>query len=322
MYRNSILFISFILVLSLAMSVTEGADPSLVGLWSFDEGAGITAFDMTAYGNDGTLQGGPQWVNGKLAMALQFDGVDDFVEVPHAAILTVDTEVAVMAWINAQRHNSAGGDWQAILAKSNDPRSYSFYTHSSGTLHFSTTSGGGYVGSNSSGQVPLNEWVHVCAMVSGGQHVYYINGQPAGTSQSGINLPGAADTATVRIGVTHEGGNNFLGMIDDARIYNRALTQQEIQEAMLGADTQAARNPNPAHLAVDVAVDANLTWTRGDGADSDQVYFGTDPCSMPLVANLLTIFQPEYNPPGDLIASTTYSWQIVEVNDAVQYPGP
>ena len=175
MYKKPILLISFVVVLSLSMSVAEGADPTLVGWWRFDEGSGTTAYDMSTYGNDGTFQGDPQWVGGHLAMALQFDGVDDFVEVPHATILTVDNEVAVMAWINASRHNSGAGDWQAILAKGNDPRSYSFYTHASGTLHFSTTSGGGYVGSNSTGQVPLNEWVHVCAMVAAGQHVYYIN---------------------------------------------------------------------------------------------------------------------------------------------------
>jgi hypothetical protein len=317
MYRNSILLICFVLVLSLATSVTEGADPTLVGWWKFDEDTGVIANDMSTYGNNGTLQGDPQWVIGHLVGALRFDGVGDYVEVPHASILTVDNEVTVMAWINAQRHNSAGGDWQAILAKSNNPRSYSFYTYTSGTLHFSTTSGGAYVGSTSSGQVPLNAWVHVCAMVSGGQHVYYINGQPAGTFQSGINLPGTADTATVRIGTTHENNNNnFLGMIDDARIYNRALTQAEVREAMLGGDVREARRPDPAHLAVGVPIDANLGWLRGDGAVQEEVYFGTDPCALPKVTDIMVLppFPPLYDPPGDLIASTTYYWQVVEVN--------
>ncbi len=115
--------------------------------------------------------------------ALAFDGVDDYVEIPHAASLTVSTEVTVMAWINTSRYRGGpvgGADWQAILAKSNDPRSYSFYTYTDGTLHFSTTSGGAYVGSNSTGTVPLSEWVHVAAMVIGGRHRYYINGEPAG----------------------------------------------------------------------------------------------------------------------------------------------
>ncbi|MHC4285107.1 MAG: hypothetical protein ACYSWZ_19385 [Planctomycetota bacterium] len=127
MYRNSILLICFVLVLSLATSVTEGADPTLVGWWKLDEGAGTVANDMSNYGNNGTLQGGPLWTVGHLVGALQFDGVDDFVDVPHAAILTVSTEVTVMAWINASRHEGPGGEgWQGILAKGNANRSYSF----------------------------------------------------------------------------------------------------------------------------------------------------------------------------------------------------
>ncbi|MHC4641347.1 MAG: LamG domain-containing protein, partial [Planctomycetota bacterium] len=320
MYKQLIFLMSFIVVLGLSISVAEGADPSLVGWWRFDEGSGTTAYDTSTYGNDGTLQGGPQWVNGKLATALQFDGVDDFVDVPHAAILTVDTEVTVMAWINTSRHGGPGTEgWQGIIAKGNTTRSYSFYTQSSGALHFSTAG----TGSSSSTQVPLNEWVHVCAMVVGGQHVYYINGQPAGTGGSGINLPGTADTENVVIGRSQEGATrSFLGMIDDARIYNRALTQEEIQEAMLGGDVQEARNPDPAHLALDVPVDANLGWTRGQYVIQDDVYFGTDPCmaNLPKIATLSAASQdPLVDLPVDLIASTTYYWYVAETDSNVTH---
>jgi hypothetical protein len=252
------------------------SDPNLMGWWKFDEGSSATALDWSGHGNHGTFKGDPQRVVGYDGDGLEFDGVGGYVEVPHDASLTVDTEVTVMAWIHAQRHPSAGGDWQGILAKSNNPRSYSFYTYVDGTLHFSTTSGGAYVGSNSTGQVPLNEWVHVAAMVAGGQHLYYINGEPAGTGGGGITLPGAADTATVRIGVTHEGGNNFLGMIDDVRVYNKALTQEEIKEAMRG-DTRLAWNPSPDNGSTpDVGEAVPVTWSPGDNASQHDVYFGLD----------------------------------------------
>lgn len=134
-----------------------------------------------------------------------------------------------MAWINAERHLGPGGQrWQGILAKSNDPRSYSLYTEASQALHFGTAG----VGTLSTGLVPLNEWVHVAAVVEGGQHKYYINGEPAGVSGSGIVLPGAADTANVVIGKTHEGSREFLGMIDEVRIWNRALDEDEIKGEM------------------------------------------------------------------------------------------
>jgi len=257
------------------------SDPALVGWWKLDEGAGLTAVDWSGHGNHGTLNGDPQWVMGYDADALEFDGIGDYVEVPHDVSLTVDTEVTVMAWIHAERHNSAAGNWQGILGKSNSTRSYSFYTYTDGTLHFSTTSDGAHVGSNSTGLVPLNEWVHVAAsMVAGGQHLYYINGEPAGEGVAGATLPGTADTATVRIGMTSEGGNGFLGLIDDPRIYNKALTQDEIKQIMRGDPLVAwnpSPNPSPGNGATPFIRDAlPLTWSAGDNASQHDVYYGTD----------------------------------------------
>ncbi|MHC4543293.1 MAG: DUF1349 domain-containing protein [Planctomycetota bacterium] len=97
----------------------------------------------------------------------------------------------------------------------------------------------------------------------------------------------------------------------------------------LGGDvyfrTSIASEPNPLDLAVDVPIDANLAWTRGVGAMWDYVYFGTDPCDMnlPQVATLqVGVDDPLYDPPGDLIAGTTYYWYITEVNSPNEYPGP
>ncbi|MBW8041269.1 MAG: hypothetical protein FVQ85_14870, partial [Planctomycetes bacterium] len=118
----------------------------------------------------------------------------------------------------------------------------------------------------------------------------------------------------------------FINQTDVANSINdRGLATAEfignwVNNVCACLDRAIASSPNPSDGAIDVPVDANVTWARGDGADSDMVYFGTDPGNLPLVANLLTIFPAEYNPPGDLVASTTYSWQIVEVNDGTQYP--
>jgi len=296
-------------------------DPNLVGWWKFDEGSGTMALDGSGHGNNGTLKGGPEWVVGHDDDALRFDGVDDYVEVPHDPSLTVDTEVTVMAWINTERHNSAGGDWQAILAKSNNPRSYSFYTYTNGTLHFSVGASGAYIGSNSAGQVPLNEWVHVCAMVIDSHHQYYINGEDAGTGGTGTVLPGTADTAAVRIGLSQEGGNNFLGMIDDVRIYNKALTQDEIQLIMRG-DPTLAWGPSPAHRSTpDLDNATPLSWSPGEKAAEHDVYFGIDKDAVDdadtATADIYRGRQTatSYNPPeGVEWGGGPYYWRVDEYN--------
>jgi len=317
--------VSFVLVLSVAL--TSPAKAELIGWWRLDEGSGTIVTDLSEYGNNGTLQGDPEWVNGKFGKALQFDGVDDFVEIPHAEILTVDNEVTVMAWINAERHGGPNNEsWQGIVAKSNSPRSYSLYTEASGALHFSTTSTviNDYVGTLSSGQVPLNEWVHVAAMVVDGEHQYYINGEPAGTSGSDIVLPGTADTSPVLIGRTGEGAaRSFLGIIDDVRIYNEALTQEEIQVIMLGAGMPYASGPSPADGVLHEDTWASLSWRAGDDAASHDVYFGenfnnvNDGAEGTFYGNQTSTFFvvgfPGFPYPDGLVPGTTYYWRIDEL---------
>jgi len=255
-------------------------DPNLVGWWMFERGSGTIVIDSSGYDNHGSLEGDPQWTVGYDGGALRFDGGDDYVEVPHDETLTVDNEVAVMAWIHTPRHGGPDTQgYQGIISKGNPPRSYSLYTQSAGTLHFSTTNlaDGAYVGSSSSSQVPLNEWVHVAAMVADGQQLYYIDGEPAGTGGTGIELPGTTDTANVVIGRTNEGATrSFLGMIDDVRVYNRAVTQDEIKEIMRG-DMTLAWSPSPANGSTpDVKVAMPLSWSAGENAVEHDVYFGID----------------------------------------------
>jgi len=114
-------------------------------------------------------------------------------------------------------------------------------------------------------------------MVANGSHLYYINGEPAGEGGGGITLPGAADTASVVIGRTHEGSTrSFLGMIDDVRIYNIALTQDDIKQIMRG-DPTLAWGPSPANGSTPYIRDATpLNWSPGDSVSQHDIYFGTD----------------------------------------------
>jgi len=328
MCRKLVYLASLALVLSMVLtSAVRAADPSLVGWWRLDDSSGTTAIDSSGNGNDGALMGDPQWAVGKIGGALQFDGTDDYVEVPHAEILTVDSEVTVMAWINASQHEVPGAGYQGIIAKGNGPRSYSLYTTAAGVMHFSTGPGGGYTGSTSSAQVPLNEWVHVCAQVINGGHQYYLNGEDAGSGGNGATLQGTQDTGTVLIGRTQEGANrSFGGLIDDARVYNRGLSQEEIQSAMIGQGLPLAFAPNPEDGAPLEATWVTLSWKPGDFAVSHDVYMGeifddvNDGTSDTFKGNQAsTMFIAGFAGfpfPDGLVAGTTYYWRIDEVNDA------
>jgi hypothetical protein len=335
MFKKLIFLVSVVLVLSLALMSTARAE--LIGWWRFDEGSGTTAYDFSGYGNDGTLRNGAEWGIGYLSnSSVQLDGADDFVEVPHADILTVDNEASVMAWINTPRLEVPGQGYQGIIAKGNSTRSYSLYTTTAGPLHFSTTSTAtnAYVGTTSSTPVPTDEWVHVAAVVVDGGHIYYINGEPAGTGGSGIVLPGTADSDNVVIGRTQEGtSRSFLGLIDDARIYNHAVTQQEIQTIMEGQDWPYAIGPSPEDGVIYQDTWVSLSWRAGDGAASHDVYFGESFDSVDEGAGdtfrgnqteaFFVVGFPGFPYPDGLVPGTTYYWRIdeVEADGATKHKG-
>lgn len=211
-------------VVSLTYAATD-SEENLILYFSFDEIDGKTTIDHSNYGNDGNIIGDPQLADGKFGKALKFNGETDWIEVPHADILTVETSVTVMAWINAERHMGPNNQrWQGILSKGNSPRSYSFYTESpSECLHLSA--GGGSV---CTGKIELNKWTHVVGQVDDGTHRYWLNGESAGEFGGKTALPGLADTSSVLVGRTPEGNRQFLGLIDEVRIWNRALSEEEV----------------------------------------------------------------------------------------------
>ncbi len=216
-------------VASFAHALSEPED-SLILYMSFDTIDGENAVDHSKYENHGEMKGAPKHVEGKFGKALLLNGSSDWVVVPHHETLTVDKAVTVMAWINPERiAGPNNAQWQGILAKSNGPRSYSFYTETGkGCLHLSVNGGG----SACDGKVVENEWQHVAAQVDDGVHRYWINGENVGEYAGKPNPPGKADTANVFIGKTHEGNREFLGLIDEVRIWNRALTEEEVIEQM------------------------------------------------------------------------------------------
>src|SRR6185436_17205191 len=69
-----------------------------VGYWKFNEGSGTTVADASGNGNTGTLVNGPAWTSGGISGALSFDGVDDYINVPHTTALN-SYPLTVATWV-------------------------------------------------------------------------------------------------------------------------------------------------------------------------------------------------------------------------------
>lgn len=214
----------------------------LAGWWTFDEGSGTTAGDSSGHGNTAALVNSPAWVAGEVTNALQFSGTDSssgsYVSVPSAAPLQGFTAMTISAWVYLTAYDPA--DASAIVTKNvsgvgsslNDPYElYCLGVLRSGSLFFGVSSGapGSRVTVVSSGQLPLNTWTFVTATYDGNTLSTYFNGRVDGNTASASLVVGS-NSQSVLIGAFMFSGcwDVTKGMIDDVRIYNRALSQAEI----------------------------------------------------------------------------------------------
>ncbi|MCH7559402.1 MAG: discoidin domain-containing protein, partial [Planctomycetes bacterium] len=304
MSKKLIYLVSFVLVLGLALtSAVEAADPSLVGWWKFDENSGNIAKDSSGNGNDGTFQGNPLWVAGMLGAALEFDG-DDWVDC--GDVLTITEAITIACWVNPAGLIDDNG-WVT--------REGAYAFKSNGTsIRFTTPGVLDYTAGNT--VLEIGTWQHVAVTFvpnQTGGAIFYLNGVEAQRMDSTAMNPGAGP---FRIG-NNQWGQFYEGMIDDVRVYDRVLTLEEIQEAMIGIPPGSASNPSPAHEATDVPRDVTLSWTPGEFAaptNGHKVYFGQSFNDVNDATGGVAQDANSYTPAQRLDFSTTYYWRIDEVN--------
>ncbi|MCF7973123.1 MAG: discoidin domain-containing protein [Phycisphaerae bacterium] len=296
--------------LGLAMStatadITEG----LVGYWTFDEGGGTIAFDSSGNGNDGTLQGDPQWVTGVLGGALEFDGTGDYVEVPDNESLHQWETFTLSAWIYQLESRSSRILDKATAGTSNGPH---MDTHPGTTLR----SCSGNTCDSTAAQYTLEEWHHVAVTFDQGDKKLYIDGSLEGSAST--SSPLAGNTIPFRIGGDSNGQNLFHGIIDEAAFFSRALTEDEIITAMNGLGArELAADPVPADGGDDVLRDTTLEWTQGEFAATHDLYMGenfedVNDATVPMAAGLdVAAFALDR-----LDFGKTYFWRVDEVNGA------
>ncbi|HEX2782817.1 MAG TPA: LamG-like jellyroll fold domain-containing protein [Ilumatobacteraceae bacterium] len=209
---------------SSSVSATTPATPSgLVAAYSMNQGAGTTMQDLSGNGNTGTLINNPAWTAGKYGTALLFNGNNQRVDVANSASLRLTTGMTLSAWIKPAIVTSA---WRDIIMKGQDE----YYLVGESSIGGVPATGGTYTSPLSGSALTVNSWSYVAATYDGASLKLYVNGvQVASRSQTG-----AIKSSTGKVGIGGDGfwGQYFNGLIDDVRIYNRALAPAEIQGDM------------------------------------------------------------------------------------------
>jgi hypothetical protein len=202
----------------------------LVASYAFDEGVGVDALDDSAYRHPAGVISGATWAaRGQYGAALSFDGDDDVVTIPHAAALDLSGGMTIEAWVNPSRVESI---WQTAVMKELATESvpgfaYGLYATTDTLGPSASINVGTDEHARGADGLPANVWTHLAATYDGLTERLFVNGLEVSSRAVG-------GVVAASVGPLSIGGNaqwleeNFAGLIDEVRIYNRALSAAEI----------------------------------------------------------------------------------------------
>jgi hypothetical protein len=210
------------------VTVSNVGLPGLVAAYGFNAGTGTTVADASGNGNTGTIANATWNASGRFGAALSFNGSTSLVTIPDAGSLDLTAGMTLEAWLNP----SALSGWRvALLKEASGGLAYSLYAHDNAPHPAATINTGG-IDQSAPGiaALPLGTWTHLAATYDGATLRVYVNGVQVGSRAVTGNL--ITSTGALRIGGNTIWGEYFSGLIDEIRIYNRALTPAEIQSDM------------------------------------------------------------------------------------------
>ena len=221
-----LLLVGFSVLPVFAQDVEDG----IVAYWAFNETSGETASDSSGNGHDGTLIGDPKWTkDGYFGGALEFDQVGDEVNVPYHADLNQET-FTICAWANVE---PGSADHRAVVSSRDEPpiSGYIFYAKPGNTWEFWT--GDGEWRKTQGPAVKLGDWEHLAATFADGTQKFYVNGELEGETASAL-IVNPSQEFLIGAGANETANHNyrFVGLIDEVRLYDRVLDENEIAAVM------------------------------------------------------------------------------------------
>jgi hypothetical protein len=207
----------------------ENADKTLLGDWRFDNGGGDVASDSSGHGNDGEIHGA-DWVKGKFGTALHFAGHDAYVSIPAVASLDGSNELTAEAWVYWEK----GGQYPNIITGG---------TWCPGGFLFFVADNGCSFRLGKPGKTPLQvgkdwaetsasflqftpgQWYHLAATFKRPHVQTYVNGKAVGSVHWDHSIGFSGD---LQIGTWGNPQTCHNGLIDEVKLYNRALAPEEV----------------------------------------------------------------------------------------------
>ena len=310
-------------------------DPNLRVWYKFDEESGDDVADYSGRYNEGEIDGDEEdWDpnDGRFDGSLGFnnDTAVDCTEGPgpESGVLdTIGTSISVSIWLK-DAYRAGSDNWVFSSRTGPNTTIVKAAVVEDGTLDVLWRAGDSndvlrwdLDGANPRLIEGWHHWVFRKDEIADTMSIYFDSVEVA--SRSDVN-----DTLVYikghgfRLGVDEDSGDDFIGRMDDARVYDKALSEDEIMALFRGGDRGQAWAPQPYDGAGEVPIDTGLVWEPGDFAGSHDIYFGTDYDDVDNATTATAgIFIDNQGPntytPGALFEfGEVYYWRIDEVNDA------
>ena len=230
-----VLFLTILTMLIIPLASNAGLDDkSLVLYLSFDEGNGDTAKDGSQHGNDGELFAKPSWVDGQYdGKALEFDGTKrQYVKVPINDTLQLREKFTIAFWV--KRGEKQIREWNYMVSAGSLVWATIFNNNNQKTYLWSKAPGWAQKGITDENQP--EDWVHITVThdIDNDVSIYY-DGKRVG---GGPKPPQVIEIdGSIMVGARHPGDEFFTGVIDEVYLFNRIITEAEINTLKEGGFT-------------------------------------------------------------------------------------
>jgi hypothetical protein len=233
----------------------------LVAAYGFDEGTGTGVADASGSGNGGTTSNTTWSTAGKYGAALSFNGSSSYVNVPDSSSLDLTNGMTIEAWV---RPSSLGTTWRTVVLKQQTgDLAYGLYANNNSTRPVGYVYNSAERSAGGGSALAANAWSHLATTYDGANLRLYVNGVLAGTTATTGNV--VVSSGVLRIGGNSVWGEYFSGLIDEVRIYNRALSASEIGLDMNTPVSTPDQTPptDPTALTQTGATEASVSvsWT-------------------------------------------------------------
>ncbi|MFA5141800.1 MAG: LamG domain-containing protein [Candidatus Woesearchaeota archaeon] len=214
-------------------------DNSLLLMYNFDNVSTLGEnnnyiVDFSSSGNNGTIEGSPLSSSGRYGRALQFDGINDYVNVSEDSLdVSAGENFTFIVWINTGFMTGSPRIFGKRLA-TGDSKGYECYIHATqGSVNCNLDVGSSNPGISSTKNIADNQWHHIAVTLEGTTGTIYVDGVVNGTNNNSVLDDGYDNNVTFKLGFPFWLGVYYNGTMDEARIWNRSLSSDEIQQSYM-----------------------------------------------------------------------------------------